>query len=163
MDPLTAIAVAGNCLQFGQFVGDLLNNAAKIYASASGITIENEHIQDLCSKLVDFNSRLLVTNSAGNHRGDQPSQYAQALAECASSCRKDCEELIAITTKLKVKSGNGRRRWKSFCAALAEVWKSGEIEALRARIADRERAMTLQLCAVSRLVFHPILPPHCPC
>ena len=153
MDPLTAIAVAGNCLQFGQFVGDLLNNAAKIYASASGITIENEHIQDLCSKLVDFNSRLLVTNSAGNHRGDQPSQYAQALAECASSCRKDCEELIAITTKLKVKSGNGRRRWKSFCAALAEVWKSGEIEALRARIADRERAMTLQLCAVSRLVF----------
>lgn len=41
--------------------------------------------------------------------------------------------------------------------ALAEVWKSAEIEDLRTRIADRERIMVMQLCSVSRYVHLCIL------
>jgi hypothetical protein len=45
MEPCTALAVAGNILQFVQFVGDLLNSTRKIYASANGITDGNKHVQ----------------------------------------------------------------------------------------------------------------------
>lgn len=45
MEPCTAFAVAGNVLQFVQFVGDLLNSTRKIYVSAAGITAENQHVQ----------------------------------------------------------------------------------------------------------------------
>jgi hypothetical protein len=98
---------------------------------------------------VSFSARL---ETPGSTVGQQPSQSAQAVASCAAACRQDCSELIRLTTKLQVDGGSGRasRSWKSFRAALTEVWKSSEIEDLKARIADRQQLMALQLCAISR-------------
>jgi hypothetical protein len=156
MDPCTALAVAGNILQFIQFVGGLLNSARQIHASPAGISVSGDHVQDVCSALVDFGARLQPPPGESQEHldsGQKGSQHAHVLLECAAACSTDCEELIRITEKLKVKAGSKPTRcWRSFQAALAEVWKSSEIEDLRRRVADRQRLMILQLCAVSRFV-----------
>ncbi|OHE94572.1 hypothetical protein CORC01_10100 [Colletotrichum orchidophilum] len=51
--------------------------------------------------------------------------------------------------KLKVIGFNDPKYWRSFRAALSEVWQSSESGEYRIRIADRQRTMTLLLCALS--------------
>jgi len=166
MDPCTALAVAGNVLQFVQFLGDLLNNTREIYVSATGISRENDHIRDVCSVLIDFSSRLQSPRKPPPRQKtgpEQQSQYGQALIDCAAACSADCQELIRTTEKLKCKAGGKATRcWRSFRAALAEIWKSGEIDELRKRVADRQHLIVLHLYAVSRLIYHPTsLKKHC--
>jgi len=154
MDPFVALAVAGNILQFVQFVGGLFSSTRKIYLSMTGIASDAGY--DICEKLIGFSSKLEYSlknhaNSPNSADGGQPSEYGPALAECAASCREDCAALIEITRKLRQKAGGKTPRWwKSFHAALEEVWRSNEIDGLQKRIADRQRWMIIQLCAISK-------------
>lgn len=151
MDPFTTLSTAGNVLQFLQFVGSLLNSTRKLHASASGITVENEHVHDIYSKLIVFNESLQRRyESDPQGATTKASIHGPEIASCASACQRDCEELLRIVTKLRIKSDSRSRYWRSFQAALTEVWNSGEIKDLKERIAERQRAITLQLCAISR-------------
>jgi len=155
MDPFTALAVAGNILQFIQFAGGLLSNTRKIYSSVDGVSDESAHLNDICERLANFHSLLHQSQGGFPECTNRPqSQHEVAISECAALCKKDCEELLTIATKLRAKTSTAKapRCWGSFKAAMVEVWNAGEIEALKARIADRQRAMTLHICAISRLV-----------
>ncbi|KAK4445749.1 hypothetical protein QBC34DRAFT_471543 [Podospora aff. communis PSN243] len=149
MEPLTALAVAGNVLQFFQFASELLSSSRKIYSSAGGSSDENAHLGDICEKLVDFVSSLRISSS--RQAPSSPSSHERAIANRADACRKDCEELLAITTKLRAKSTGGktRRFWNSFKIALAEVSNSSEIEGLRKRIGDHQQTLLLHIGAIS--------------
>ncbi|KAI1324667.1 hypothetical protein F5Y16DRAFT_402233 [Xylariaceae sp. FL0255] len=145
MDPLTAVGLAGNIFQFISFVGDLLNNTRKLYASATGTSSANDHFQDICGTLIKFNEDLRQPPSGA----DQLSKYGKALAQCAAACKQECEDLLRIMNKLRTIATTGPRYWNSFRAALTEVWKHDDIEDLRSRIADCQRQMNLLLCAAS--------------
>ncbi|KAI3336494.1 hypothetical protein HD806DRAFT_7672 [Xylariaceae sp. AK1471] len=149
MDPVTAVALAGNILQFIQFVGGLLDNTRKLHASATSTSCMNNHFQDICGTLITFNMQLQRTSVSSTEQGDKLSKHAKPLAECAAACRRECEDLLRIMNQLQAIATKGPRYWNSFRAALAEVWKQNEIEDLRSRIADRQRQMTLLLCAAS--------------
>ncbi|KAF9873516.1 hypothetical protein CkaCkLH20_08975 [Colletotrichum karsti] len=150
MDPVTAVAMAGNVLQFIQFVGGLLNDARKLHASATGTSGNNDHLRDICGTLMNFNTRLEKPPSESTSiLVGRLSKQSEPLQECAAACKRDCSDLLAILSKLQDISTKGPRYWGSFRAALAEVWKASEIEDLRSRIADRQRQMTLLLCAAS--------------
>jgi hypothetical protein len=145
MDPFTALAVAGNIVQFIQFAGGLLSNTRKIYSSADGVSDESAHLTDICERLASFHSLLQSQGGSPECTYRRQSQHEAAISECAALCKKDCEELLTIATKLRAKTSTAKapRCWGSFKAAIVEVWNAGEIEALKARIADRQRAMTL--------------------
>ncbi|KAF4977805.1 hypothetical protein FZEAL_5712 [Fusarium zealandicum] len=148
MEPLTALALAGNVVQFVEFVGGLLNKTCKIYASTSGLTPANHHVQEICGKLALFSVSLQP--QALTSDGTTPaSPQSQALKDCATACKRDCDDLLCIMRALADKGTKGPKHWRSFSAALAHTLKSGEIKDLRDRIADRQRLMLLQLCAVS--------------
>lgn len=151
MDPFTTLSTAGNVLQFLQFVGSLLNSTRKLHASASGITVENEHVHDIYSKLIVFNESL-QRRYENDPQGatTKTSIHGPEIVSCASACQQDCEELLRIVMKLRIKPDSRSRYWRSFQAALSEVWNSGEIKDLKERIAQRQRATTLRLCAISR-------------
>ncbi|KAI8630912.1 hypothetical protein F5Y19DRAFT_39516 [Xylariaceae sp. FL1651] len=149
MDPVTAVALAGNILQFIQFVGSLLDNTRKLHASATSTSCMNDHFQDICGTLINFNTQLQQPSVSSTGRADKLSKHGKPLAECAAACRRECEDLLRIMNRLRAIATNGPRYWNSFRAALAEVWKQNEIEDLRSRIAERQRQMTLLLCAAS--------------
>ncbi|KAM0435131.1 hypothetical protein ACHAPT_003221 [Fusarium lateritium] len=127
MEPLAAVALAGNVLQFIEFVGRLLKDASKIYVSASGLTPEDLHIQDICGKLGSFSVQLQSMPSSPNAHSDKH------LRDCAAACKKDCDDLFNIMMAVAAK-GNSRTYWKSFSAALSQRLKAGEIQGLRNRI-----------------------------
>lgn len=161
MDPITAVAFAGNILQFIQFVGGLLDDTRKLYASATGASCTNEHLQDICGKLITFNEQLQQSPAPSSAPTGKVSKHAKPLTECAAACKRECEDLLRIMNKLKAVGSVGPRYWGSFRAALTEVWNSNDIEDLRSRIADRQRQMTLLLCAASKYVSCSLDPCRC--
>ncbi|KXH35869.1 hypothetical protein CSIM01_00583 [Colletotrichum simmondsii] len=152
MDPVTAVALAGNLLQFTQFVVGLFNDARKLHTSAAGTSSNNNHIQDVCGMLINFNGQFQQPQSAPSINPTRAtSSHGKQLPEFANSCKQDCEVLLGKMNKLKVIGAKGPKHWRSFRAALSEVWQSSEIEEYRTRIADRQRAMTLLLCLASNI------------
>ncbi|RSL55044.1 hypothetical protein CEP53_007235 [Fusarium sp. AF-6] len=137
MEPLAAVALAGNVLQFTEFVGRLFKDTCKIYASASGLTPNDLHIQDICGKLGSFSAQLQSVPSHSSAPSD--------LRDCVAACKKDCDDLLAIMGVLAIKKGSSRRPWKSFSTALSREMKAGEIQDLKSRIKDRQQLMSLML------------------
>ncbi|KAM6512812.1 hypothetical protein FSOLCH5_010513 [Fusarium solani] len=144
MEPLAAVALAGNVLQFAEFVGRLFKDTSKIYASASGLTPNDLHIQDICVKLGTFSAQL---QSVPSHSSAPPD-----LRDCVAACKKDCDDLLAIMKGLAAKKGNSQRPWKSFSAALCHRMKAGEIQDLRSRVTDRQHLMSLMLSDMLKFV-----------
>ncbi|KAL2676736.1 hypothetical protein Neosp_010500 [[Neocosmospora] mangrovei] len=156
MEPLAAVALAGNVLQFAEFVGRLFKDTSKIYASASGLTPNDLHIQDICGKLGSFSTQLQAVPS---HSSAPPE-----LRDCVTACKKDCDDLLAIVKILAAKKGNSQRPWnrpwKSFSAALCHRMKAGEIQDLKSRITDRQNLMSLMLSDMLKFVDPGALPWH---
>ncbi|KAK1727991.1 uncharacterized protein BDZ83DRAFT_610866, partial [Colletotrichum acutatum] len=87
MDPVTAVASAGNLLQFGQFVVGLFNDARKLHASATGSRSNNNHIQDVCGILINFDRQFQQPQSTPSTKTDRVTyKNGQKLAEFAASC-----------------------------------------------------------------------------
>lgn len=147
MEALAAVGLSANILQFTQFACKLLNDTRKIRQSATGDSSERQHIVDICKRLQTFNAQLEPPASLISHR-----TLNTEVIECAASCQKDCTELLNLLENLHHRQGSSFRTWQSFRAALSEQWKAHEIDDLRARLADRERAMILQLCRDSKYV-----------
>ncbi|KAI1419895.1 hypothetical protein F5Y12DRAFT_775473 [Xylaria sp. FL1777] len=149
MDAITAVAVAGNVLQFIQFVGGLLDGARRLHASATGTSSMNDHFQDICSTLITYNTHLQKPLVQSTGQAGKPLKHGKPLAECTAACARDCEDLLRIMNELRAIACKSSRYWGSLRAALAEIRKENEIEDLRSRIADRHRQMTLLLCATA--------------
>ncbi|RSM14202.1 hypothetical protein CDV31_005538 [Fusarium ambrosium] len=144
MEPLAAVALAGNVLQFAEFVGRLFKDTCRIYASVSGLTPNDLHIQDICTKLGSFSVQLQSVPSHSNAPSD--------LRDCVAACKKDCDDLLAIMKVLAAKKGNSQRPWKSFSAALSHKMKAGEIQDLKSRIKDRQQLISLMLSDMLKFV-----------
>ena len=152
MDPLTALSVAGNIVQFCQFAFTLIHGTTAIYQSASGASSNSQHLDAIYSKLIDFNSHIQASLFPGpvELEGGHISKHAPKLIEITRICKEDCDKLLAILTRLRVQPGTKGRIWRSFQKAMLEVWKLDDINSLKVRIRDSQRMMTLQLCAISR-------------
>ncbi|KAK0735942.1 hypothetical protein B0T21DRAFT_365970 [Apiosordaria backusii] len=147
MEPIAALAVAGNVLQFVEFAGKLFSNTREVFLSARGTSAESAHLEDICQKLLDFTARLRSSKFSlhSTHKTDP-------IVKCAEACEQDCEALLAITTKLRAKAqlkSKTSQCWASFKIAILEVWKASEVEAIRSRISDHRSEITLHLCATS--------------
>ncbi|KAI2602353.1 hypothetical protein GGR54DRAFT_525612 [Hypoxylon sp. NC1633] len=144
MDPLSALALAGNVLQFIEFTTGLLSKTIEVYKSATGASSASLALEEICRQLSAFGDSLHA--GEGNSYG---SASETALRGVADLCSADCARLLTVLTNLRVKDGN-HRAWKSFRAALKLAWKGEqEIETLISRLRDRQSMMTLHICAIS--------------
>ena len=146
MDPLSVLSVVGNAVQFVQFTFGLLNSSKKIYNSASGSSADCEDLKKIYSKLSTFSNQLVdtsftVTNAALDHTSE--------IQEIARACKEDCEKLLDLVNKLRLKSKTSKIWWQSFSKAILELWSSKDLENLKIRIADARGLLILKLCAVS--------------
>jgi hypothetical protein len=162
MDPLSALSLACNIIQFIDFTGKLINDGVEIYTSKLGSTDANLELESLYGQLSDLSSRLLdigengpeyiASEQEGSSRHMEPCD--KGLVALAKGCRKDCDKIIEVVRKLRI-DGKSHRRWRSFRAALEYAWGGeGKIRTLQQTLHDKQNALTLYMCSNIRLLFH---------
>ncbi|KAI8957965.1 hypothetical protein F5Y11DRAFT_337799 [Daldinia sp. FL1419] len=109
MDPLSAIALAGDVLQFIEFTSKLLSTSVEVYQSTAGTLNANLiSLEEICKQLCDLSNCLRESSSSAR---SSPTQ--SALREIADECNNDCICLLIKQNNLKASDEN-YRRWKSF-------------------------------------------------
>jgi hypothetical protein len=58
MDPLTALSVAGNIIQFVDFSYKLISSSYKLYESASGALVENLELEAIAESVLELNVKV---------------------------------------------------------------------------------------------------------
>ncbi|KAH8723591.1 hypothetical protein GQ44DRAFT_310528 [Phaeosphaeriaceae sp. PMI808] len=154
MDPLTALGLAANVVQFISFTSELLSKSNEIYTSAKGcsskvFTLEPiyEQLQNLSLSL-ELSSRkdsnlMLVEGISGVVK------HVFAINELSRSCKEDCDRLLGVLRKLRG-GGGSKNRWESFKLALKTIWKDSEIHNLEQRLHYAQTTLTLQICSLTR-------------
>ncbi|KAI0102583.1 hypothetical protein GGR51DRAFT_527012 [Nemania sp. FL0031] len=152
MDPLTAVGLAGNIVQFVQFAADLIQTAVEIRRSSTGCTADVLTLDTLYQQLNNFNDELASgrSNASGylNGQGSASNPGVISFRELSLLCKSDCEELLSVVDTLKGQCGP-RKRWRSFRTALSILWKKDKIEELEKRLNRTQMTMTLHICTIA--------------
>lgn len=145
MDPISALGLAGNVVQFLDFGGRLVSKGKEIYKSSDGTTesvIELELIYEGLSEVVD---NLRTPQASTTSRSDSPDSR---LIRLAQACHEVAQNLLDITESLTLDPNTRHRRWRSFRQALKSVWKQGRIDELEDRLSTFRQEITLHLVAM---------------
>ncbi|KAK2765469.1 hypothetical protein FQN54_008323 [Arachnomyces sp. PD_36] len=145
LEPFSALAVAGNILQFVEFGSKILSRGYTIYRSASGTTKETEelikittHLQHLCDQLSEPPTRGL------------PSKEDAELRKLTKDCKAAGGELLDGLQRLTLKKGESKGKWGSFRVALATVWKERDIESMREKLESYKSLLVAYLAKQAR-------------
>jgi hypothetical protein len=141
LDPLSALSVAGNVIQFVDFTSKLFGLTSEVYRSASGASKETEELEAIAKHLQGLCARL--SQSAQSLSPQHPPDAE--LKELAGNCSSVGAELLKALASLK--SNGTNKGWQSFRLALATTWKAKKIEALCQRLQSFRSQLILHLIA----------------
>lgn len=152
MDPLSALSLAGNVVQFVEFAAKLFKRTCEIHSSSTESSKGDGNLDHICQRLLAFSSYMKhmpsKTISEEFHTCGL-SAYSQDLQQLLTKCSEDCQSLLQITQKLRASNSSESRKWKSFKKATHEVWHDEDIENLQDRINNNRQDMVIILCAIS--------------
>jgi hypothetical protein len=126
MDPLTALGLAGNVVQFVDFSSKLLCGAYEVYSSTSGATAETADLDTVIKDLQAVTRRLSPPSS--KPRTDDEI----ALSSLVSNCRKLSEDIQKVLNKLQSK--NPHQKWASLRVAWSSMRKREKLVSLETRL-----------------------------
>jgi hypothetical protein len=135
IDPLAALGLAGNIVQFVDFSYNLFCESKALYNSGSGATADNVVIETIVKDLNILNDRLTVPSS--------PGAIPDPIRSLAGQCKDVARDLLEVIESIQVKGPH--KRWKSFVQALRSVRKKEEIEALVRRMERLRGEMQFRL------------------
>ncbi|KAJ5267560.1 hypothetical protein N7478_010368 [Penicillium angulare] len=141
LDPLSALGLAGNILQFIDFGSKLLSSSREIYKSAKGLSANHQHLEQITISLIDLNSRLSQGSASAS-----PTTYGQTLNRLALACKDDGNKLLLAKERLKLEQTN--TKCKSFQQALKCVWKERDLRDLETRLDGYRSELKIQLLKV---------------
>lgn len=124
IDPVAALGLAGNIVQFIDFSCKVLHDTKSLYGSRTGASAENDVIEAISVDLINLNNALVAPS--------EPGAIPDSIRSLASSCKGVAEEILEILNKIKVHGDHGK--WKTFVQALRSVWKKEQIEELVKRM-----------------------------
>lgn len=150
VDPITAIGLASNILQFVQIGYSVVVKVHQLNEAVGGATDEQleaeavaEDLQDLCAKL----SSPLKASSGSL------SQDEVKLRDLAQRCYALAPQLLEVLESLKVKSqGSTRRRLEAVQKAVRALMKGDKIKSLQNRLASLQKQITAHLLTIMRSV-----------
>jgi hypothetical protein len=135
LDPFTALGLASNVVQFVDFTSKLISETREIYKAGS--STGNIELDAVTKDLQALTSGLKVNPLSGNGAVDND------LASLAAQCNNVADELVGVLELLQAQGTN--TKWKSFTAALRNVMKNGEVEALVARIGRLQKQLNTRV------------------
>jgi len=148
MDPMTALGLASNIVQFVDFSTKLVNAAIDIHHSVSGATKDNQSLEDIVREMEMLSVRL-----------DPPTTCPQtdderALCRLSADCRTLSRQILALLEKIKPKDPNSKRQ--SAWAAVKAKWNEKEKKELQQRLEGCRSQLELQLSFLTRFQRPPI-------
>jgi len=157
MEPLVALGVAGNVVQFTQFAYQIVAGTVDKYKSASGDQADAQAIENTYTTLSKYHRAIQTWLQPPRPAQDGAvvSRYAADLTDLTVACKHDCEELIALMHRFRLPAGSRAPVWRAFQKAMLEMWKSSSVLHLKGRIRDAQSAITALLCAISRSAAPP--------
>jgi hypothetical protein len=138
MEPLIAIGLAANILQFTQVAKQLLSTGREIFDT--GTKKEYIELEVISRDLRSRADRLLLPANIQTASG---SEHEDSIEGLAFKCDGIAGELLATLDKLKLDSD--RSKWTSFVQALKTQWHEDKIEALRTRLDRIGQAVNARL------------------
>ena len=144
MDPLSALSLASNVIQFVDFGARLVSGSREIYASADGSSSGNSQLEILTKDLTQVCSELVQPEAYIDQR--DASQAERALVPLCRSCRQLGGELLSILQSLKVKSPH--KRWETFRQALRSACKESKIRSYERRLGDYRSQIATHLLSI---------------
>lgn len=142
MDPLTAVGLAGNILNFVDFSAKVLSRAKHLYESASGATAENDELESLTTNLKSLAEKVQRRPSQVPRKGHFHINITSEsfLDNLSQQCIQVADELLETLDSIKVK-GDGRTR-KSAVQAMKTIWRQDHIDALQKRLDRVSKQLT---------------------
>jgi len=133
MDPLSAISLAGNIIQFVHFGGRLLSNARELYSSSVGELTINEEITLITTDL-GILLKQLKESVCLNPVNQENEGGMKSLERLCTEATAVVEELLNRLGTLRITTGCTHRRWGSLRLAIRSLWSEKEIKSLRERL-----------------------------
>ncbi|RYP50885.1 hypothetical protein DL768_003674 [Monosporascus sp. mg162] len=135
LDPLTALGLAGNLIQFTDFTAKVVSGTSAIYQSSADISIDNAIIESIAKDARSLSSLIQGIE-------DCPRE----LEELVVSCSKFAEDLLDLLAKLKIQ---GRKtKWKSFVAALKGIWDHNKVTSFLWKISKLQAQISCHIQAL---------------
>lgn len=135
MEPLVAIGLVGNIVQFVDFTSKLVSKTVENYHSADGAFMENTDLETATNDLLALNERIRSNTTIESTN--------PALASLCCSCCDVANELLTALTKLKVQGG--KSKWKSFGKALRSVWSKEKVLGIEKRLSSFRDEINLHI------------------
>ena len=168
LDPLTALSVAGNIVQFVDFTVKLISKGNELYKSADGALVDNRDLEAIASNLArlterlrtDMNHHLLPPvkvikfRAASDKRAEKelafklrdytPENRVEIeLGEINAKCKGVSEDLLSVLRLFKVEGKNNR--WKSFRMALKTIWDEDQIRSAVSELTECRKQLDTEL------------------
>jgi len=171
MDPLSALGLVGNVVQFVDFALRLISTGVEIAGSAGGATEGTLELENVCQRLNTFTLSLELEESGQNSIDDIPQGdgafaggggreaegHVKALKEIAIDCRSVCGQLLNIVKGLRVIKSTPNARIKSFAAAIKTARAGGKISRLEERLKRFQTLIALHFFPLLKFVPLPRL------
>ncbi|KAH8705046.1 hypothetical protein BGW36DRAFT_456579 [Talaromyces proteolyticus] len=136
LDPITALGLASNIIQFMDFSWRLLNDAHEIYHSSTGVTSQNTEIATIAEDLSRLSEKLT---------GPKPNSPAEEkIWHIANSSKLVADDLLSAVLVLK-RSDKKSRRWRSFRQALDGFWNKDKIIRLQNQLKELRSQLSIHI------------------
>ncbi|KEY69342.1 hypothetical protein S7711_08410 [Stachybotrys chartarum IBT 7711] len=127
MDPLSAVGLASNILQFVEFSVKLIGKGVEIYSSADGATVQHADLRASLDNLRDLAAPFRQRNNLRLSRDPDEMRIVQTAVACneiAHGLENALDDLIATP----------HSRTSSVLKALQSVWEQGKIDDMVRRL-----------------------------
>jgi len=152
LDPLTALSIAGNIVQFIDFSIKLVAKGNEVYNSEDGTSIGNAELEVIAKDLQEINCRLQGAPDTGTAEDE-------ALHKLAEQCEAVARELLQALEKLTVQ-GTANRRWNSVRQALKGLMRRDEVDAIVLRLQRFREELNLHILVSMRYTPHSLVHLH---
>lgn len=129
MEPLAAVSLAGNVLQFVEFTKHLVSDTIEIHRSVSGSTSEHLEAEGIARRLRSFAKQLAPPEPSGSLELSQDDIDLQTIS---TQSLEISEQVLAVVEGLKIIPGESTL--ESFYKALKGAWGKDELQSLQNRL-----------------------------
>ncbi|KAJ9611172.1 hypothetical protein H2200_004355 [Cladophialophora chaetospira] len=155
LDPLSALGVAGNIVQFVDFTLRLVSKTDELYERGS--LIQHEHLHRCAQQIQNFSSllksrltpfkeddkgqRSLTTK--GRSANEAQDEVTKLLRVALSHCHESATELLKATSKLVIRDSNSK--WQSFRQALNSIMSESALDVMTQRVFQAQQNVVMFL------------------
>jgi hypothetical protein len=160
MDPLTALSLSGNIVQFVDFGSRLLSRVGDLYTSSAGL-LTAYHEQELVTNdlrfLVAKLRRTISTSDTDNNSDQDQEDVWSSLKQICAEAANVADEIVGRLGEVHLQDGE-HKKFRNLQQAVDSLWSPEEIAALLKRLSSFKEALeTRVLFSIRSISSRPVV------